>query len=200
MGSKVRWWRWRRNPLRRASDLAEAWIGLVTVVLVLCAVPAAGWFTGQAANRALQRTVRHQLAERALVPAALVTAAPRSAAGTDAEAGQARQTRRPAVLTWAAPDGSARSGTVRVENQEQVDGRLHIWTDRGGRPVDPPLDRATARAHAALAGLGGAALAGALLLGIRQLLLWRLMRRRLLEWEREWTRAGQDWGRAGAGG
>lgn len=200
MGSKVRLWRWRRNPLRRASDLAEAWISLVTVVLVLCAVPAAGWFTGQAVNRALQRTVRHQSAERALVPAALVTAAPRAAAGTDTESGQAHGHRRPAVLSWTAPDGSARSGTVRVENQEHVDGLLHIWTDRGGRPVDPPLDRATATAHAALAGLGAAAAAGASLLAVRQLLFRRLMRRRLLEWEREWTRAGQDWGRAGAGG
>lgn len=81
-----------------------------------------------------------------------------------------------------------------------MDGRLYVWTDRGGRPADPPLDRATARAHAALAGIGGAVLAGASLLAARQLLLRRLMRRRLLEWEREWTRVGQDWGRAGAGG
>ncbi|MDF9811854.1 hypothetical protein [Streptomyces sp. SPB162] len=200
MGSRVLWWRWRRNPLRRASDLVEAWISLFAVVLMVCAVPAAGWFTGQTANRALQRTVRHQLAERTLVPAAPATAASGPAAGTDADAGRAAGQRRAAVLTWNAPDGSARSGTVRVENQERVDGRLRIWIDRGGRPVDPPLDRATARAHAALAGIGGAALAGASLLAVRQLLLRRLMRRRLLEWEREWTRVGQDWGRAGAGG
>ncbi|MCZ4122937.1 Rv1733c family protein [Streptomyces sp. H39-S7] len=199
MGSRVRGWRWRRNPLRRASDLVEAWISLVAVVLMICAVPVAGWFTGQAANRALQRTARHQLAERALVPAVPVTTASRSSAGT-AEAGRAGGRRRPSVLTWQAPDGSARSGTVRVENQERVDGRLYIWSDRGGRPVDPPLDRATARAHAGLAGIGGAVLTGASLLAVRQLLLWRLMCRRLLEWEREWSRVGQDWGRAGAGG
>ncbi|MEU3458860.1 hypothetical protein ABZ721_02750 [Streptomyces sp. NPDC006733] len=198
MGSRVRFWRWRRSPLRRRSDLVEAWISLLAAVLLVCAVPAAGWFTGQAANRALQRTVRHQLAERALVPAAPV-AAPRPAE-TDSSPARAGERRRPAVLTWKAPDGSARSGTVRVENQERVGGRLHIWTDRTGRPADPPLDRATARAHAALAGIGGAVLAGGALLGARQLLLRRLLRRRLLEWERDWARVGQDWGRAGAGG
>ncbi|MDJ0342875.1 hypothetical protein QMK19_24030 [Streptomyces sp. H10-C2] len=200
MGSKVRLWRWRRNPLRRRSDLAEAWIGLATVILLLCAVAAAGWLTGQATNRGLQRTVRHQLAERGLVPAAVLGTAPRSAAGADADSGRGRDRRHGAVLSWTAPDGSARSGTVRVEAQQRVGGRLHIWTDRSGQPVDPPLDHATAAAHAALAGFGSAAVAGVGVVAARQLLLRRLMRRRLLEWEREWARVGQDWGRAGAGG
>ncbi|UWE09756.1 hypothetical protein NYE86_14240 [Actinacidiphila bryophytorum] len=78
--------------------------------------------------------------------------------------------------------------------------QLLLWTDKSGVLVPPPLDRATASTHAVLAGVAtGSAAAGVVLMS-RQLLVWRLMRRRMDSWEREWARVGQDWGRAGAGG
>src|SRR3954454_3563014 len=66
-----RGWRWRRNPLRRRSDVVEAWLGVLTV-LVLCTTPLIGWWAGQSVDRALQRVARTQRAERTLVPAAVV--------------------------------------------------------------------------------------------------------------------------------
>ncbi|MGW7169616.1 hypothetical protein ACWGH3_30930 [Streptomyces sp. NPDC054884] len=34
--TRQRWWRWRRNPLRRQADIVEAWIVLaVWTVIVL---------------------------------------------------------------------------------------------------------------------------------------------------------------------
>lgn len=33
--------RWRRNPLRRATDLAEAWLALTVLLLVTLAAPLA---------------------------------------------------------------------------------------------------------------------------------------------------------------
>jgi hypothetical protein len=51
-----------------------------------------------------------------------------------------------------------------------------------------------------LAGTAVASAAAGLLVISRQLLMWRLMARRMDSWEREWARVGQDWGRAGAGG
>jgi hypothetical protein len=39
-------WRWRRNPLRRATDLVEAWLALVVLLLVLVAAPVIGSLVG----------------------------------------------------------------------------------------------------------------------------------------------------------
>jgi hypothetical protein len=196
-------WRWRRNPLRRRSDVVEAWLGLVTVLL-LCAVPLVGWWAGQSVDRALTRVARIQRAERSLVPA---TAVPASAAPGASTAPGARRAvgrdpdpAREEVLRWTAPDGTARSGKVPQGLEVWRGKRLLLWTDRGGELVAPPLDRATATAHAALAGVSAAVVAAGTVLMARQLLLWRLMQRRMDSWDRAWARFGQDWGRAGAGG
>ncbi|MFI0720526.1 hypothetical protein [Streptomyces sp. NPDC021224] len=196
-------WRWRRSPLRRRSDVVEAWLGLVTVLL-LCAVPLAGWWAGQSVDRALTRVARVQRTERSLVTAAEVPASAARGATTAPGAGRAAGREvDPAgeeVLRWTAPDGTARSGKVPLGLEVRHGGRLLLWTDRQGRLVAPPLDRATATAHAALAGVAAAGVAAGTVLLARQLLLWRLTRRRMLSWDRAWARFGQDWGRAGAGG
>jgi hypothetical protein len=203
-----RGWRWRRNPLRRRSDVVEAWLGVLTV-LVLCLVPLAGWWAGQSVDRALQRVARTQRAERTLVPAivlespaaSVATEAPgASRASAVAAAAADSDPRHGDVLHWIAPDHSAHTGTVPVGLEVWHGDRLLLWTDRAGVLVPPPLDDTTAGTHAVLAGVAaGAAAAGAVLMS-RQLLVWRLMRRRMDSWEREWARVGQDWGRAGTGG
>ncbi|MFC4031503.1 hypothetical protein ACFO3J_08425 [Streptomyces polygonati] len=104
------------------------------------------------------------------------------------------------VLHWTAPDHSAHTATVSVDLEVWHQGKILLWTDRAGRLVPPPLDSATATTHSVLAGTAAATSAGGLLLITRQVLMWRLMRRRLASWEREWARVGQDWGRMGAGG
>ncbi|CAG7619357.1 Rv1733c family protein [Actinacidiphila bryophytorum] len=204
-----RGWRWRRNPLRRRSDIVEAWLGVVTA-LVLCTVPLIGLWAGQSVDRALQRVARTQRTERTLVPATVVespasagaaeapgaskAAAALAAAGTDADP------RRSDTLHWIAPDRSAHTAKVPMGLEVWHGDQLLLWTDKSGVLVPPPLDRATASTHAVLAGVAtGSAAAGVVLMS-RQLLVWRLMRRRMDSWEREWARVGQDWGRAGAGG
>lgn len=196
-------WRWRRNGLRRRSDIVEAWLG-VGAVLLLCAVPLVGWWADRSVDRALQRVARVQRAERSLVPATVVrgSAAPGDDAGSDAAraAAAAEGKLTSDKLRWTAPDRSAHTADVPVSLEVWHGDRLLLWTDRQGALVPPPLDDATAATHAALAGVTtGFAAAGTVLMS-RQLLLWRLMRRRLDSWEREWARVGQDWGRAGAGG
>lgn len=185
-------WRWRRNPLRRPTDVAEAWLGLVTAVL-LCLVPLFGWWAGHSVDRALQRVVRAQRAERSLV-SARPTAGDGEAGGLDPDPRQAQR------LSWTAPDHSTHVASVPVGLEVWQSGRILLWTDRKGSLVPPPLDSVTAATHSVLAGSAAATSAGGLLLISRKLLMWRLMRRRLDCWEREWARVGQDWGRAGAGG
>ncbi|MER7187064.1 3-deoxy-7-phosphoheptulonate synthase, partial [Streptomyces hyaluromycini] len=46
MRTRVRGWRWRQNPLRRKSDVVEAWIALAVAVLLGVAAPLAGALTG----------------------------------------------------------------------------------------------------------------------------------------------------------
>ncbi|MFI0896138.1 hypothetical protein [Streptomyces sp. NPDC020983] len=196
-------WRWRRNPLRRRSDVVEAWLGLVTVVL-FCTVPLAGWWAGQSVDRALTRVARVQRAERSLVAAASVpaSAAPgaTTAPGAERTAGRVVDPVGEEVLRWTAPDGTAHTAKVPLGLEVWRGRRLLLWTDHRGALVAPPLDRATVRAHAALAGMTAAGVAAGTLLLTRQLLLWRLTRRRMDSWDRAWARFDQDWGRAGAGG
>lgn len=200
-----RWWRWRRNPLRRRSDVVEAWLGVFTALL-LCTVPLVGWWAGQSVDRSLQQVVRTQRAERSLVPATVVrspagpsaTTAPGAPRATAAIAGV--DPRHGDELHWIAPDHSSHGGKVPVGLEVWHGDQMLLWTDRAGVLVPPPMDNATASTHAVLAGVATGSAAGGLVVIWRQLLMWRLMRRRMDSWEREWARVGQDWGRAGAGG
>jgi hypothetical protein len=204
-------WRWRRSPLRRRTDVVEAWLGVLTALL-FCLVPLVGWWTGHSVDRGLQRVVRAQRAERVLVTATVLPARAPAAgravtgpAGGTAAADAASQSRGAAArrgdrLRWTAPDHSVHTATVPVELQTWHDGKVSLWTDRTGEPVPPPLDSATATTHSVLAGTAVATAAGGLLLISHRVLAWHLMRRRLDSWEQDWARVSQDWGRTGAGG
>ncbi|HEY5837125.1 hypothetical protein [Streptomyces sp.] len=194
-------WRWRRNPLRRRTDVVEAWLGVVTAVL-FCTVPLLGWWAGHSVDRNLQRVVRTQRAERTLVTATALPAARKPATGASSVAAEGRNSdpRRGDRLRWTAPDRSVHTATVPVDLEVWHKSKILLWTDHTGELVTPPLDSTTATTHSVLAGTAAAAAAGGLLLISRQIFLWRLMVRRLDSWEREWARVGQDWGRMGAGG
>ncbi|MGW3245713.1 Rv1733c family protein [Streptomyces sp. NPDC001070] len=198
---RVRWWRWRRNSLRRRSDVFEACAGLAATCVIVLGAPAAGLTAGQAVDNALQHTVRVEHAARTQVRALVVKAGPREAADTDPESGRVREERRNAVVRWNAPDGHAHTAHVRVAADRGQGDHITLWTDKAGAvPVAAPLDARSATTHATLAGVG--TFLAAIVVGLmgRQVLMWQLMRRRLAEWEREWAAAGQNWGRAGAGG
>ncbi len=189
-------WRWRRNALRRRTDVVEACLGVVTTVL-FCLSPLVGWWAGQSVDRTLQGVVRSQRASRTLVTATIVPAAADRGAGADQAVDDGR---KGDILRWTAPDGTPRTKKVAADVEVWRTGKVQVWTDRGGDLVPAPLDGPTAATHAVLAGIAvGAATCGVVLIG-RALVMWRLMRRRLDLWEREWARVGQDWGRAGAGG
>lgn len=65
-------WRWRHNPLRRATDRREAWVALVAFVLLVLAAPALGWLFGSRADDTLQEAVRAQQARSHLTTAVVV--------------------------------------------------------------------------------------------------------------------------------
>ncbi|MFG2983703.1 hypothetical protein ACGFYQ_21050 [Streptomyces sp. NPDC048258] len=195
-------WRWRRNPLRRPTDLFEAWVAFAALVCVLLVAPAIGWVAGVQVDGTLQRAAREQRQERHLVPAVVVRPAPESAAdgSADPSTQQTAPHRTQIVASWTAPDGSSHEGTVPAAEEPPRPGeRFRIWTDAHGRLVGQPLDPSSAAVHAGVAGLAAAMAAAVLVETVRRLVVRRLMHRRYIRLDRAWAAAGPDWGRAGAG-
>ncbi|MFD9334011.1 hypothetical protein ACFWBF_06280 [Streptomyces sp. NPDC060028] len=195
-------WRWRRNPLRRQTDLFEAWVAFAALVCVLLVAPAVGWVAGVQVDDTLQRAVREQRQERYLVPAVVVRPTPDPPAGAAADPGAQRQTpqRTQIMAAWTAPDGSSHQGRVPAAEEPPRPGdKFRIWTDTEGRVVGRPLDPTAADFHAGMAGLAAALAAAALVETVRRLVVRRLMHRRYIRLDRAWAAVGPDWGRAGAG-
>ncbi|MFF1408667.1 hypothetical protein ACFVX6_02535 [Streptomyces sp. NPDC058289] len=195
-------WRWRRNPLRRQTDLFEAWVAFAALLCVLLVAPAIGWAAGLRVDGTLQRAAREQREERHLVPAVVVRPTPDPLLGAATDPAAQRQTpqRTQIVASWTAPDGSNHQGTVPAAEEPPHPGdRFRIWTDAHGRLVGQPLDPSSASFHAGMAGLAAALGIAALVETLRRLVVRRLMHRRYIRLDRAWAAAGPDWGRADAG-
>ncbi|MEU9166547.1 hypothetical protein AB0D34_01830 [Streptomyces sp. NPDC048420] len=193
-------WRWRRNPLRRGTDLAEAWVGLAALLLILVVGPVVGAVIGGVAQDALQRSVQEQRESRQLVTATVIRKLDRSPLDADPETSTGRELRSRVLADWTAPDGTTHEGKVMAELQTPHRGdHFSLWTDLHGRIVARPLDSATATTHAVLAGIGAALLTTGLIEGGRRLAVWRMVRHRYARWDQAWERAGPDWGRTGTG-
>ncbi|MFD5514575.1 hypothetical protein [Streptomyces sp. NPDC127066] len=184
-GPKVWLWRWRRNPLRRRSDVLEAWIMLAAWVFTVLGGVVSGLVTVDAVENSLAR----DRAESRTVPAQLVEDAPD--AGTNGLTGRVVWTK----VRWTASDGTLRSGQVRVAAGTSADTPVLVWTDPDGRLVDRPATVEVARLRAWLIGIfAGAGVAG-VPFATGRLLRGRLERRRMDRWDEEWDRIGPLWGR-----
>ncbi|MES5820287.1 hypothetical protein [Streptomyces sp. RG80] len=193
-------WRWRHNPLRRATDMAEAWTALAALLLILVVTPVVGAFVGSVAQDALQESVRNQRASRHLVTATVTRKLDRSPLDVDPETSTGRETRTRVIADWTAPDGTAQHGPVLANLKDPHSGdHFTLWTDDQGHIVARPLDSATATTHAVLAGVGAALLGIGLVESARRLIVWRMVRRRYARWDQAWARVGPDWGRTGTG-
>ncbi|MEU9763525.1 hypothetical protein [Streptomyces sp. NPDC047985] len=192
-------WRWRHNPLRRATDRREAWVALVALLLMTLVAPALGGVCGALTDDALQRSARAERAQRRATTAVVLgPAAPGHAA--DPEGTSERAARASVVARWRAPDGTERRGTVTAPSGRTAPGTgVRIWTDRAGHAVPRPMDAPTARAHAVLAGLGAAMLAAGLIECLRRLIVRHMIRSRHAGIDRAWAETGPDWGRTGTG-
>ncbi|MGW2730778.1 Rv1733c family protein [Streptomyces sp. NPDC001494] len=177
-------WRWRRNPLRRRTDVLEAWFLLAVWVLVVVGGTLVGLVTARAAGQSFDR----QRTERTQVRAVLLTDAPRTAvAGTGGDLTSAR-------VRWTAPDGTRHSDSTLVPGGLRAGSTAEIWLDAWGRPSSAPLTSGEASAESALLGVSAAlALTGAAF-GVRCAGRWWLDRRRIEEWDREWALLGPRWG------
>ncbi|APE20118.1 MULTISPECIES: Rv1733c family protein [Streptomyces] len=201
MRAAIGLWRWRHNPLRRTTDLVEAWVAFAALALLCLVVPLTGWAAGASAHGSLQRAVRTQQEQRVPTSARVVRAADRPVGGgRTAEATGEERLRRSVVARWTAPDGTVRTATVTTARRTSAPGTTFpLWTDRHGNPVAPPMHPDTARAHAIVAGLTAALLAGLMVETVRRLAVRRLVLLRYARLDRAWAAVGPDWGRTGTG-
>ncbi|MGW5860622.1 Rv1733c family protein [Streptomyces sp. NPDC055239] len=200
MRALVGLWRWRHNPLRRKTDLVEAWVACVAVLLIAVAAPLAGFTIGGLTQDALRQSVREQHAMRHEVAGTVVKKLASPPVDPDPETSSARDRHSRVLARWTAPDGTAHSGAVLADLRSPDRGdHFRLWTDKHGQVVGRPLDDATATTHATLAGFGVALAAAGLVEGARRLVVWRIVLRRYDRWDQAWDKAGPDWGRTGTG-
>ncbi|MBO4252871.1 Rv1733c family protein [Streptomyces griseorubiginosus] len=187
-GPKVWLWRWRRNPLKRRADTVEAWVvlgaWLVTVV--------AGVLAGLAATQSVEHGLARERVEWRQVEARLTEKAPgKAATGTGTASGDQVW----GTVRWTAPDGSGHTGQVRVRPGSPAGSTVPIWSDRQGHLVTKPATASQAHLRASLIGvLVGISAAAVPFVGGR-VLCGRLERRRMAQWDTEWSRFGPLWGR-----
>ncbi|GLX50705.1 hypothetical protein Shyhy01_36550 [Streptomyces hygroscopicus subsp. hygroscopicus] len=186
MRTRVRGWRWRRNPLRRRCDVVEAWTVLVVAVLLSVVAPLVGVAAGlhaqdrAAAVAAAQRAARHQVR-------ATVSGGPPSAFhGARGHPGRAE-------VRWTEPGGRTRTAWARVPAGTGAGTTVSVWVDSRGRAVAAPPTGATVVQHAVTVGVCAAACSGGVVFLGHTVARRIALRHRLAEWEREWARTGPRW-------
>ncbi|WP_441349332.1 Rv1733c family protein [Streptomyces sp. HG99] len=126
--TKILGWRWRRNPLRRHSDVVEASIVLATWATAVVGGAAAG----VVAARAVDGTVRHDRAERRPVSAVMVRSAP---SGMRDLATGLEYDQVAAKVRWTDGSGTLRTGESSVKSGTAAGAVVTVWTDSHGRLV-----------------------------------------------------------------
>ncbi|MFE9773223.1 hypothetical protein ACFYOV_16390 [Streptomyces sp. NPDC005931] len=180
----VRLWRWRKNPLRRRSDLVEAWVGLATLVLTLVL----GGFAGLSAAGTVEDSIAERRAQSRPVTAALTEDAAQALPSPVTEEGTVW-----AAVRWTAPDGTPRTGRAEVASGGAEGSSVTVWTDPAGNLVTKPLGTGEARFQTVMAGITVAVAAGGAVVLTGRLVRARMQRRRWAEWEAEWQLVEPSW-------
>ncbi|QEU90117.1 hypothetical protein [Streptomyces kanamyceticus] len=179
-------WRWRRNPLRRRSDVVEAWTRLSLGVVALCVAPLTGAFAGLSTYDTTHAEAQRQRAENHVVSATLAEDAP-AVSGVDS------RTRYPVTVRWTDRGGTAHKATARVTAGAEAGSRTDVWLDAHGRVTAAPMAEDVQWGTAI--GVGGAATLVVWVFtgGVRIAVRGVAHRRRMAEWERAWARTEPRW-------
>ncbi|MEU6556451.1 hypothetical protein ABZ915_40340 [Streptomyces sp. NPDC046915] len=173
-------WRWRRNPLRRRSDIAEAWLVVAVATLLLLTVPIAAVATAVVAEhaaldqaRGLHRTTAH-----------LVEDAPAVATRFSDLAAEDRVNAR---VRWTTPSGTSRTGKALVPAGRKAGAPATVWLDDTGRIRPAPPTSSQVRSQAAAFGVAAGVGACVLVLGLWWGARVRLDAHRRAQWDCAWA-------------
>ncbi|MGW1051447.1 Rv1733c family protein [Streptomyces sp. NPDC001118] len=189
--ARVRLWRWRRNPLRRHSDVIEAWIVLVTWVLAVLGGAVAGLAAAHNAEAALSA---RQARVHAVTAVLTDSVASNPTSGTGYDDGRVW-----ATVRWTDTHGTVHTDRAKVRPGTPVGSQVNVWTNRAGHVVSAPVTGAAADLQAALTGALVAPSAGAAVWSAGWLVRTRMIRRRMAEWDEEWKQIGPRWGNLSGG-
>lgn len=176
-----------RNPLRRKWDRLETYLmggAIITAIAAApFAIPAAAGASHAAAvsTQAAQEATRHPVSARLLQRAA------------DGGSGYSPSTQVLTQATWRAPDGTPRTGQVLAPAGDPKGSPVTVWIDSAGHLSAPPLTGSQIASQADLAGTA-AGITLALLVLCECVIAQRLMeRRRMAEWDAEWSLTEPSW-------
>ncbi|MDT0481810.1 Rv1733c family protein [Streptomyces doebereineriae] len=189
MRTRVRGWRWRRNPLRRRSDVVEAWTVLAVAALMLLGAPLVGAVVGWWAHGDARAVAVTQRSERHRVRAEVVGRVPDSL--PTVQGGRERSYR--VTVRWTEAGGAAKTATARVPSGTDQGEKVDVWFDSRGRSVAPPPDETAVWQHTVTMGACGAGAAIAVILLGHSLVRGAAARHRLAEWERDWALTEPLW-------
>ncbi|MFE2105187.1 hypothetical protein ACFXAF_04850 [Kitasatospora sp. NPDC059463] len=185
----------RREPLARPVDRSRsrAWlVAALALAVGLAGVVTAAVLGCRAAGRTAESDRVRLHRTEALVLGKLRT--------EDTGAGRwsgGYQKRAETSVSWTAPDGLARTGTVEVPRTVATGSTVVLWLDADGLPVTAPATPIGLAVGAVCTGLAGAATLAALIGSVLALRLRVLDRRADRAWERSWARWEPRWsGRA----
>ncbi|GGT05236.1 hypothetical protein GCM10010240_43390 [Streptomyces griseoviridis] len=194
MRTRVRGWRWRRSPLRRRSDVIEAWTVLAVAVLLLLGAPALGSAAGWWAHGQAQAVAAEQRAERRQVRAEVVGTTPDALPSVQSGGQHSYRT----TVRWSEPGEAPRTTTARLPARTRHGETVTVWVDARGRNVPPPADAATIWRHAATMGACATAGSAALILLGHCAVRRAALRRRMAEWDAAWALTEPQWTRRNA--
>ncbi|MFF6783733.1 hypothetical protein [Streptomyces sp. NPDC012510] len=176
---RVLLWRWRRNLLKRRSDVAEAWIGVAAVAMLLFIVPAVGMAMADFGERSaldqaqgLHRTAAHLVEDAPATPSRF--------------SGIADDHVR-ATVRWTTPDGSPKTGEALVAAGSKAGSSTTVWLDNAGRLRPAPPTPAQASSQGAALGAAAGAGVCVLVVGGWWIVRVRLDVHRRAQWDRAWA-------------
>ncbi|MFG3044390.1 hypothetical protein ACGFZR_05600 [Streptomyces sp. NPDC048241] len=184
----------RPNPLRRRSDVVEAWVVALVVVLLCVVAPLAGTAAGLYTYDRARAHAEEQRAERHAVRA-VVLGRPAAVPTVRGDRGHAYR----AEVRWAEagpePEQQKRIAVAPVPAGTRAGDTVTVWFDDRGRTVAPPPNDVAVWQHTVAVGLGVAGGTAAIVLLARAMERRVALRHRLAEWERAWARTGPRWTR-----
>ncbi|MFI1828197.1 hypothetical protein ACH41E_17375 [Streptomyces sp. NPDC020412] len=182
-------WRWRRNPLRRRSDVVDAWIGLLLAFLLFVGAPLAGALTGWAVHTQEAAQADRLRATSHSVQAVVTDRLPRADADSQQVGGGVLL---PATVRWTTADGT-RSGVAKVPAGTEQGGSVQIRVDDRGNVVPPVRSDVVIAADAIETGSVVTAATFLVVGGARLTANALSTHHHLVEWERDWVKTAPDW-------
>ncbi|MFJ8542111.1 hypothetical protein ACIRFH_08870 [Streptomyces sp. NPDC093586] len=178
----------RRNPLRRRSDVVEAWTALVAAVLLFAGAPLLGVTAALWAQGKAQTIAAQQRADRHRVHATVVDRTP-DGPGSAQTGGQSYRV----AVRWTTPGGDTRTTLSQVPAGTRQGDVVAVWFDSRGRSVPPPTGASAVWEHTVTVG-AFTTLGAALTVFVGHSVVHRAaLRRRMAEWERDWARTEPQW-------